>query len=241
MAARAPSVTQAPANTIKISPSDLSFALDECQRCLWRKIVQGERKPRQPMPSIFTAIDGGMKTFYNGAGPEVVPCDGFPAGKFDLDRTEVVCSAPLANLGFAYPKFVISGKMDTLYRCADGTVGVVDFKTSRVKPEYIAKYGRQLHAYGWCLEHPGSGPADPMVVSRMGLLSWALNREEEAVSPPTGIPAKDCLALYGTPAWHEVVINWFEFRETMIRLCYMLLGSEPAPSPGCEWCAWKRT
>jgi hypothetical protein len=51
---------------------------------------------------------------------------------------------------------LIRGKVDVLVECDDGSLGVVDFKTTVPKPDHVATYSRQLHAYAWALEHPAS-------------------------------------------------------------------------------------
>jgi hypothetical protein len=49
-----------------LSPSDFAFLWDDCPRCFYRKIVEKERRPRSPFPSVFGKIDRAMKQHYLG-------------------------------------------------------------------------------------------------------------------------------------------------------------------------------
>ena len=51
---------------IKLSPSDLTFLWDECERCFYLKVIHKFNRPTTPMPAIFTKIDGLMKDYFEG-------------------------------------------------------------------------------------------------------------------------------------------------------------------------------
>ena len=51
-------------NTYKLSPSELTFLWDECQRCFYLKVVRKFNRPGMPFPKIFTRIDRLMKDFF---------------------------------------------------------------------------------------------------------------------------------------------------------------------------------
>jgi hypothetical protein len=50
----------------KLSPSDLTFLYEGCQRCFWLKVKKGIVQPSIPLPGIFSRIAGLLKTFYSG-------------------------------------------------------------------------------------------------------------------------------------------------------------------------------
>jgi len=40
-----------------LSPTDLSFLWQECPRCLYRKVVLGQPRPRAPFPALASRGD----------------------------------------------------------------------------------------------------------------------------------------------------------------------------------------
>lgn len=50
----------------------------------------------------------------------------------------------------------LRGRFDSVMQFDDGAFGVVDFKTTEPSPHLIPFYSRQLHAYAYALEHPGT-------------------------------------------------------------------------------------
>ena len=69
----------------------------------------------------------------------------------------------------------IRGRLDGVIRFADGSYGVVDFKTAPTKDEHILLYARQLHAYAWALENPAAGALSLKPISKLGLLVFEPN------------------------------------------------------------------
>ena len=137
-----------------LSPSDFAFLWDDCPRCFYLKVARKQPRPSSPFPSVFGRIDRAMKEFYLGERAELM-APGMPEGVIGGgDRW--VKSAPLLVPGSS-KTCLIRGRVDALVDCDDGTTGVVDFKTTIPKPDHIATYGRQLHAYAMALEHPSSG------------------------------------------------------------------------------------
>ena len=207
-----------------LSPSDFAFLWDDCPRCFYRKVVRREPRPRTPFPSVFGRIDRAMKDFYLGERAESC-ARGMPAGVIGGgDRW--VKSAPFAPPGSAGTG-MIRGKVDVLVECDDGSLGVVDFKTTIPKPDHVATYSRQLHAYAWALEHPASGPA--AVVSSLGLLCFL---------PDTYEAMGDQAGLYGNVEWIEVPRDDEAFVRFLMEVVSILNDSDPPPaSPDCPWCA----
>jgi CRISPR/Cas system-associated exonuclease Cas4 (RecB family) len=209
-----------------LSPSDFAFLWDDCPRCFYLKVDRGESRPRSPFPSVFGRIDRAMKDYYLGERAEIV-APGMPEGVIGGgDRW--VKSAP-----FALPESartgVIRGRVDALVDCDDGSLGVVDFKTTIPKPDHIGTYSRQLHAYAWALEHPASGAA--MRVSFLGLLCF-LPDTYEARGSQAG--------LYGNVEWIEVPRDDEAFARFLMEVVRVLDGPDPPPgTPNCPWCELK--
>ncbi len=107
-----------------------------------------------------------------------------------------------------------------------GTTGVVDFKTTIPKPDHIATYGRQLHAYAMALEHPSSGR--PEEVSSLGLLCY-LPDSYEAADGRAG--------LYGDLQWIEVPRDDLNFANFLEEVGATLSQPEPPP-PAPGWVGW---
>ena len=50
----------------RVSPSDLTFLYDGCQRCFYLKVVKKISQPSIPLPAVFTKIANLLKNHYNG-------------------------------------------------------------------------------------------------------------------------------------------------------------------------------
>jgi len=207
-----------------LSPSDFAFLWDDCPRCFYLKVARKQPRPRSPFPSVFGRIDRAMKDFYLGERAEIA-ARGMPEGVIGGgDRW--VKSAPLVVPGSSRT-CLIRGRVDVLVDCDDGTTGVVDFKTTVPKPDHIATYGRQLHAYAMALEHPSSeGPEE---VSSLGLLCFL----------PDTYEAQDGRAgLYGDVMWIEVPKDDLGFAQFLGTVVSVLDHDDaPEPAPSCAWCA----
>ena len=141
-------------NTIKLSPSDLTFLWDECPRCFYLKVVHQFNRPWSPFPKIFNRIDKLMKDHFEGKPTSSISPE-LPEGVVKYGE-KWVTSEPI-SLPNHEKTCYIKGKFDTVVAFNDGTYGVVDFKTSEAKPSHIPFYSRQLHAYTYALEHPAPG------------------------------------------------------------------------------------
>jgi hypothetical protein len=154
------------ASSWKLSPSDLTFLWDECPRCFYLKVKQKFGRPSTPFPSIFTRIDGLMKSFYHGALAQEMT-DELPQGTIRCEECWV--TSQTTKLPYRDTSFYIKGKFDAVVEFDDGTYGVVDFKTSRAKPEHIPFYGRQRMSR-LCTRAPLPGALRMAPVTRLGLL-----------------------------------------------------------------------
>ncbi len=135
--------------SIKLSPSELTFLWDECRRCFYLKVMQKFNRPSAPMAKIFTRIDQAMKTYYSDKSPHEISAD-LPEGRIFISE-KFVQSEPIELPGHAL-RCHFSGKIDAYIRFDDGTFGVIDFKTSDPAPHHLEFYNRQLQAYKYCLK-----------------------------------------------------------------------------------------
>jgi hypothetical protein len=207
----------------KLSPSDLTFLWSECPRCFYLKVVHNLRRPSSPFPGIFTRIDRLMKDYFQDkASEELTPQ--LPAGIVKMgDRW--VTSAPIVLPGHTSSCY-LTGKFDCLVEFTDGSFGVVDFKTSESKPEQVAFYSRQLHAYAFALEYPSPN-------SRMGLLSV------EPVLVDRLHPDK--IAYLGNVSWQECPKSYPDFLSFLDEVVTVLeLPDPPGSGSNCAYCAYRQ-
>jgi len=211
--------------SFKLSPSDLVFLWQECQRCFYQKVVDGVQRPRTPMPKIFTNIDSLMKVRLNGRRTEELAL-GMPPGSLEFgDRW--VESRPIRIPGLS-TTVCIRGRLDIAARLDDGTHGVVDFKTAERRAAHVPLYGRQLHSYTWALERPAAGRFRLDAVRTLGLLVF----EPDAFSNQAGFGS-----LTGRLTWVDVPRDDAAFMEFLVQVVGVLdRPTAPPPSEDCGWC-----
>lgn len=181
------------------------------------------------MPSIFTAIDNQMKAWSTGKRAEEL-CAALPPGRVAYAGNWVE-SRPVAPRDGG-PSVYVRGPFDTVLAFDDGTFAVVDFKTSHQKPENVAKYARQLHAYAHALETPADGKLALSPVSRLGLLVYEPSSFDAAA---TGEARLD-----GSLQWVEIPLDMRRFHEFLGEVVDVLRAPEPpAAAAGCVWCAFR--
>jgi hypothetical protein len=214
----------------KLSPSDFAFLWEECRRCFYLKVVTGFQRPRPAMPKIFNLIDAKMKSCYADIGKEQIVA-GLPPGVIEHGEKWVE-SRPISVPNHTSTCF-IRGKLDTVMKFADGTYGVIDFKTSTRKIEHVPLYGRQLHAYGYALEHPAPGGLGLNPISRLGLLVF---------EPSSYLHQDQSASLSGGLSWVEIPRDDRGFLEYLSEVLAVLeLPEPPGGSPSCDWCQYRDT
>ena len=209
----------------KLSPSDLTFLWDECPRCFYLKVVHKFNRPATAFPSIFSKIDSLMKHFFAGRST-VEFCADLPPGLVRYSGLGVE-SAPLCLPGHS-GSCVLAGKFDSVLEFEDGSYAVVDFKTTSPRPEHVAFYSRQLHAYAYALEHPAPGKLALSPVQRLGLFSLDLDGLERH--------SADRLALLGPVHWQECPHDEPGFLAFIDRV--LTLFEQPSPPPPAEKCGF---
>ncbi len=219
-----------PSNPIKLGPSDLTFLWDECPRCFYLKYRHGITRPAAPFPSVFGAIDRLMKSHYAGhPASELDPS--LPPGNISVSE-QWIESLPISLPGHELSCF-IRGKYDALLHFADGSHGVIDFKTSEPKPAHIPFYSRQLHAYAYALEHPAPGKPGFSPISRLGLF----------IEAPRATLLADThqISFHFVSTWMEVPFQESGFLGFLDRVTSLLeLPDPPAPGEKCSYCQYRQ-
>jgi len=214
----------------QLSPSDFAFLWQECKRCFYLKVVRGFKRPSSRMPGIFSVIDSRMKDCFQGRRTEEISSD-LPPGAIAFGEKWVQSDIiiPPGHSAGCY----LRGKFDTVVRFDDDTYGVIDFKTSSVKPSSRFLYARQLHAYAYALEHPAEGKFSLSPVTRLGLLVYV----PELMTHELGQKAH----LEGSLKWVEIKRDDAAFSKFLGEILIVLNSPDPPePGPECGWCEYRR-
>lgn len=213
----------------KLSPSDLTFLWDECQRCFYLKVVNKFNRPAMAFPKIFTIIDLLMKDYFYNLPTDEISTE-LPSGKVAFS-SKWVYSHPI-SFPHRNASCYIRGIFDTVLEFTDGTFAVVDFKTTKPKPEHINFYTRQLHAYAFALENPDFGKFALSPVSKMGLLCV------EPVAMNRTLQGK--LAYEGEVTWLECPKDDSKFLDFLDTILEVLDSPNPPPAnPNCGFCNYR--
>ena len=204
-----------------ISPSDLTFALSTCKRCLWVKYWYKVSAP-MVMPLVGT-LSRLQEEFFQGADmPTIDPS--LRPGKV-TKWSEFVKSKPIQINGMD-TRWRILGKYDLLSTNDDGTAGLIDCKVSESERDSGAFYSPQLEAYAYALENPPAGKS--VEVASMGLLVWK----------PTHTlgdnPENSGFGVY--QKYVAVPRNQAEFLRVISELISVLEGELPEAGPQCDTC-----
>jgi hypothetical protein len=202
-----------------ISPSKLNYDLGGCHRC-FAESLNGEAWPDQPFPGIFSRLDRQQREFYDGKPTSVIPSD-LPAGI--IRNAKGVLSEPFSHDGVS---LTIRGTLDAIAEFEDGTIGIIDFKSS-IPNNYLAdRYRPQLSAYRWAIAHPAK--TEPREVSRLGLL---------IICPETMADTNQGPAQLVSTTWIEVDYDETWFVKLLEEICRIAANPAGAESdPECGWC-----
>jgi CRISPR/Cas system-associated exonuclease Cas4 (RecB family) len=214
----------------KLSPSQLTFAWDECPRCFYLDVVLGIKRPATAFPKVFSRIDSLMKHLYadkptSALSPEL------PPGRVTL-QGKWVNSAPIQFDGIEASCY-LKGAFDSVLAFEDGTYAVIDFKTSSPSPAHVGFYGRQLSAYAYALEHPGEKGLSLSPISKLGLLYL------DPVDIEHGADHKRII-YGGEVTWQELPKDEKAFLDFMKEVLTLLSLPEPPSAPDtCGFCAYR--
>lgn len=213
----------------RLSPSDFAFLWEECKRCFYHKYVDGFKRPFGGFPAIFGTIDSEMRREYLGERTEKMSPE-LPPGT--MTHGEKWVESGLIHVGDHAATVSIRGKLDAVVTFDDGTYGVIDFKTSSVKPYSIRLYSRQLRSYTYALENPAPKKLALSPITRMGLLAYT----------PYTFKADEPghATLAGAMSWHEIKRNDSSFMGFLDEILTVLeLPEAPPAGEKCAWCKYR--
>lgn len=214
--------------TFKLSPSDFAFLWSECRRCFYHKVVKDIKRPPSPMPSIFIKIDNIMKDYFADKCTTSFHKD-LPKGKVEFGDRWIQSQVFEHESG---NKFYIKGKTDTVVKFDNGSYGVIDFKTSRIKPYNVEKYSRQLHAYSLALEKPEKGKPFLKPVRTLGLF----------VVEPNSMKEEESGSLFSNSMlWQPITKDYYKFKSFINEMMWVLSSPQaPDASENCQWCKYSK-
>ena len=139
-----------------------------CPRCFWLKMKMEGKLPFQAFPGIFSSFDAFQKKLTaehwhkQQSMPSWLKCFGqiselVPVAHWSQFRATDEISG-----------LEIRGVPDLIFRLADNSFGIVDYKTSRLTDAQHAQqslYSVQLNAYGWIAQRCGYYP-----ITKLGLV-----------------------------------------------------------------------
>lgn len=206
-----------------ISPSDLTFGLSTCKRCLWIKYWYKVIMPGQ-FPLVGTFATMQEEHFHRADMPTIDPS--LRPGTV-TKWGEWVKSKPLQING-SDTRWRILGKYDLVSTNEDGTIGLIDCKVSDSARDNGAFYSPQLEAYAYALENPAAGKA--ATVASIGLLVW---------NPVSAIGEnKDSYGFSVTQKYVAVDRDVPNFLATIENFIHVLDGEIPDAGSECPTCTY---
>ena len=204
-----------------IAPSDLTFGLSTCKRCLWIKYWFKVSMPGA-FPLVKPLSQAQEEHFRRASMQDIDPS---LAPGVVKQWGQWVKSSPIM-VGGKESQFKILGIYDLLAHYEDGSVGIIDCKVSDSDRDNGAFYAPQLEAYAYALEHPEKGK--PFPVSSMGLLVWRLAGVNQSVEGGYGFAT--------TQHYIPVERNQDEFQSLISNLIDVIEGDLPAAGAECPTC-----
>jgi PD-(D/E)XK nuclease superfamily len=124
----------------------------------------------------------------------------------------------------------VRGRFDIGVTLDNGTFGIPDLKTARVKDAYIDMYARQLWAYAYAVEHPAPGKPMFSPVSILGLVVF---------QPDAFVHRRGGGFLAGDVRWVELKRDDAAFLNLLDEVLSVLeLPAPPPPGSTCEFCGY---
>ena len=203
-----------------ISPSDLTFGLSTCKRCLWIKYWFKVTMPGA-FPLVGTLADL-QETHFRGASMQDIDPSLRP-GKV-TQWGGWVKSKPMKINGFE-TRWHIRGKYDLVASNEDGTVALIDCKVSDSSRDNGEFYAPQLEAYAHSLENPLQGNA--VSVATMGLLVW---------NPNAAFDIKEKQGFFAAQHYLPVERDEAQFMALIEDLINVLEGDFPDAGLKCPTC-----
>jgi hypothetical protein len=209
-----------------IAPSDLTFGLSTCKRCLWLK-YWFKFDLKKEFPLVKPLADSQEEHFRRASMTDIDPS--LKAGVVK-QWGQWVKSAPISINGFE-TRWKILGIYDLLGHYTDGTVGIIDCKVSDSDRDNGPFYAPQLEAYAHALENPDKGK--PFPVATMGLLIWKLAGVTETSQSEL---AQNSHGFGVNQIYVPVERDTTRFNSIMEELITTIEGGMPASGPDCNVC-----
>ena len=211
-----------------IAPSDLTFGLSTCKRCLWLK-YWFKFDLKKDFPLVKPLADSQEEYFRRAPLPEI---DSNLAPGVVKQWGQWVKSAPIVINGVE-TRWKILGIYDLLGHYEDGSVAIIDCKVSDSDRDNGPFYAPQLEAYAYALENPEKGK--PFPVSTMGLLIWKLagiaeTRPNEIATNNRGFGVNQ--------RYVPVERDREKFMSLLEELISTIDGEMPEAGPECNVCAY---
>lgn len=204
-----------------IAPSDLTFGLSTCQRCLWIKYWFKLTMPGQ-FPLVKPLSSAQEEHFRRASMPELDPSLQNGVVK---QWGQWVKSSPIV-INDTVTRWRVLGIYDLLAHYDDGSVGIIDCKVSDSERDNGAFYAPQLEAYAYAIENPDRGKS--FTVSTMGLLIWKLAGVAQTAEGKPGFGV--------TQHYVGVERNKVEFNTLIESLISVIDGEMPAAGSACSTC-----
>jgi hypothetical protein len=180
------------------------------------------------MPGIFTVIDNLMTSFYDNKPTSILSPDLEPGiitlGGLIVQSKPIVCEEYNCEI-------IIYGKVDSLMQFDNGTIGVIDFKTSYPYKGSTDLYFPQLMCYTIALEFNDPEKTKPCKVSKLGLCCF---------TPESFAPVNDGYGLIGATKWLEIQKDKAKIKTFLHEIAKLLTGEPPEQSPDCKFCNFKK-
>ncbi len=223
--------------TLTISATELgSYAgFGFCARCAWIR-MHVKQLPWQGFPGIFSSIDRYTKGVVlshlerDGRLPPWLEGIGNAVGHLDPPHWSKFQASDEATGA------ILRGEADAVFRFADGSCAIVDYKTSRYNPDNRSQhrvYRAQLNAYAWIAARLDFPP-----VSRLALAYMEPATDDEAVSAP-GVLNDNGFALSFRPRIVDVDLDPERLIPPLLRKAARIhsLPTPPEPRNNCRDCA----
>ena len=149
-----------------IRPSDLTFGLSTCRRCLWIFYWFKVSAPLT-MPLVSTLADQQETLFQGAKLRDIDPS----LGDGTITKWGQFINSAKIKVNGEETRWRFYGKYDVLGENSDGSLAIIDCKVSDNDRDSGAFYAPQLEAYAYSLENPAVGEGKK--VSTMGLLVWS--------------------------------------------------------------------
>jgi len=135
-----------------IRPSDLTFGLSTCRRCLWIFYWFKVQAP-MVMPLVSTLADQQEKLFQGATLRDIDPS----LGDGKITKWGQFINSAKIKVNNEETRWRFYGKYDILGENSDGSLAIIDCKVSDSDRDSAAHYAPQLEAYAFSLENPAVG------------------------------------------------------------------------------------